>query len=65
MYSTIKDYETEEKNLRDRYQSAITIAGTQKFHAFKPVGDISLEVKHFSPSSEAEVKKVCDFWIPM
>jgi hypothetical protein len=59
-FSTNQDYEIEEKILKDRHLSAITIAGTQKLHAFKPLSTSSLEVKYFSASLEAEVKKVCD-----
>jgi len=46
--------------LKERHLSAITIAGTQKLHAFKPLNANCLEVRYFSASSEAEIKKVSD-----
>jgi hypothetical protein len=59
-FSSNQDHEAEEKKLKDRHMRAITIAGTQKLHAFKPLSTSSLEVKNFSASSHAEIKKVCD-----
>lgn len=59
-FSTNQDYEAEERKLKERHLSAITIAGTQKLHAFKPLNANCLEVRYFSASSEAEIKKVSD-----
>ena len=54
------DHHNEVEILQDRRERATTIAGTQKFHCFKPVNSFTLEVRHFSSSRDSMVKKVAD-----
>ena len=51
-FVTTADWYSEEEILRERFQSAKTIAGTQKLHCFKPISKHSLRVSEYSDSEE-------------
>lgn len=57
-YSTIDEYDKEEKFLMKRFSMTKTIAGTQKLHQFKPISKTSLEVKEISNATESRVENV-------
>lgn len=62
-YSTQEDYAASEMFLKSRFEEALTIKGTQQFHAFIPNTTSKLLVKHFSDEVqgwEREVAKPVD-----
>ena len=58
-YSTNAEYEEEEKRLSPRFQKAITIKGTLKYHCMIPVSLQELEAKQFSLYEKKNIVKIC------
>lgn len=59
-FSTQEDYAASEIFLKSRFEEALTIKGTQQLHAFIPINESTLSVKHFSGNEqglEVEVAK--------
>lgn len=58
VYSTQEDYAASEMFLKIRFENALTIKGTQQFHAFIPDTTSKLVVKHFSDDVQSWVREV-------
>ncbi len=50
-FTTTAQHSEEATLLKDRFQNARTIPGTQKLHSFKPISRNCIEVREFSSSS--------------
>ena len=57
-YVTSNEHREEADLLHDRFDRSKTIPGTQKFHSFKPINTSTIEVKNYSTSSKAYMKRV-------
>ena len=55
----MRDYETEEKSLEERFARSRTIPGTRNYHSFVPTSKDKIRVKVFSTSSTSTEERVC------
>lgn len=57
-YSTQEDYAASDSFLKTRFEEALTIKGTQGFHAFIPISESKVFVKSFSNDVQGWEKEV-------
>ena len=57
-YVISNEHREEADLLRDRFDRSKTIPRTHKFHNFKPIDKLTIEVKNYSTSSKAYQKRV-------
>ncbi|XP_038055995.1 uncharacterized protein LOC119727986 [Patiria miniata] len=58
-FATTEQYKNETDILRQRFQIARTIPGTQKLHCFCPMSRDKIKVRDFSSSSDSREEPVC------
>lgn len=57
-YVTNEDFVSEEKVLKSRFEEAVAVSGTQKYHAFIPLETSRVKTKFYSFSDDFETHKV-------
>lgn len=57
-YTTNEDYINEERSLKARFEEAVAVSGTQKFHAFNPLDKGRVRTKTYSFSDDSEIHKI-------